>query len=152
MATETQTPRHSSELPRPEDRPGSDVVIYDGDCKICTGQVKKLVWWDCQKHLSYLSLHDPVVAERYPDLTHEELMKAMVIVDRRGRRHRGAEAFAYLTLRLRRLWWLAPLLKFPGTMQVWQFFYRKIAERRYQIGGKTDCESDACQLHAPPKK
>ncbi len=49
-------------LPTPEERPGSDVVIYDGNCRICTAQVRKLPWWDCQKRLSYLSLHDPQVA------------------------------------------------------------------------------------------
>jgi len=48
----------SGPLPTPAERPESDVVIYDGHCRICTAQVRKLPWWDCQKKLSYLSLHD----------------------------------------------------------------------------------------------
>jgi predicted DCC family thiol-disulfide oxidoreductase YuxK len=134
-------------LPRPEDRPGSDVVIYDGQCAMCTRQVRRLVWWDCQGHLSYLSLHDPLVSERYPDLSHETLMQAMVIVDRDGRRHVGASAVRFLTRRLRRLWWLAPLLHIPGSLPVWRFLYRQVAQRRYRLGGKTECTSDACQRH-----
>src|SRR5262249_2380422 len=89
-------------LPTPDERPDSDVVIYDGHCKFCSAQVKKLAWWDCQKRLSYISLHDPEVAKRYPDLTHEMLMEQMYVVDQRGNRYGGAAAFRYLTRRLRR--------------------------------------------------
>ncbi|HEX4414078.1 MAG TPA: hypothetical protein VH107_10655, partial [Lacipirellulaceae bacterium] len=54
-------------LTPPGERPGSDVVIYDGHCRICTAQIRRLPWWDCQRKLSYLSLHDPEVARRWPD-------------------------------------------------------------------------------------
>ena len=62
-------------LPRPADRPNADVVIYDGDCGICTAQVSKLPWWDYQGKLAYLSLHDPEVKERFPDLSHDRMMQ-----------------------------------------------------------------------------
>ena len=101
-------------LPTPAERPGSDVVIYDGDCRICTAQVRKLPWWDCQKRLSYLSLHDPEVARRWPDLSHDRMMQEMVIVDHNGNRHWGPEAIRYLTRRLRRLVWASPFMYFPG--------------------------------------
>ena len=134
-------------LPTPEERPDADVVIYDGQCRMCTAQVRKLLWWDCQHHLAYLSLHDPAVAARYPDLTHERLMAEMVIVDRQGRRHGGAEAIRYLTLRLRRLWWAAPVLWLPGTLWLWKLLYRQIARHRYRFGKLEDCEDGTCSLH-----
>jgi len=137
----------STHLPTPDERPESDVVIYDGDCRICTRQVGRLVWWDCQKRLSYLSLHAPAVVERYPDLSHDRLMQEMFIVDHRGRRHGGAEAVRYLTLRLRRLWWLAPLLYFPGSLPVWRFLYRQIARNRYRWGKTVHCDGGTCHLH-----
>ena len=111
----TQTERNA-DLPTPEERPRADVVIYDGNCRICMRQVARLAWWDCQARLAYLSLHDPEVARRYPDLSHEMLMRDMYVVDQGGRRHRGAEAFRYLSRRLRRLWWLAPVLHIPFSM------------------------------------
>jgi len=134
-------------LPSPAECPEADVVVYDGDCKICTAQVRKLPWWDCQQRLSYLSLHDPEVARRWPDMSHERLMTEMCIVDTRGRRHWGPEAIRYLTRRLRRMWWAAPLLHFPGSMLLGRPLYRWIAKNRYRLSGNETCENDACQLH-----
>jgi predicted DCC family thiol-disulfide oxidoreductase YuxK len=114
---------------------------------MCTAQVRKLLWWDCQGKLAYLSLHDPIVAEHYPDLSHERLMSEMVIVDRRGQRHGGAEAIRYLTRRLRRLWWAAPLLWFPGTLWLWKLLYRLVARNRYRFGRHEACEEGTCNLH-----
>ncbi|HEY2761908.1 MAG TPA: DUF393 domain-containing protein [Pirellulales bacterium] len=136
------------DFPSPHDRPESDVVIYDGDCKICTGQIRKLAWWDCQNKLSYLSLHDPQVAARYPDLTHDMLMKQMYVIDRQGHRHGGAEAIRYLSRRLRRLWWLMPILHIPGSLLLWQWLYRQVANRRYRFGTvNSQCDGDACRIH-----
>jgi predicted DCC family thiol-disulfide oxidoreductase YuxK len=134
-------------LPTPEERPGSDVVIYDGQCKFCSAQVRKLAWWDCRKRLSYISLHDPEVAKRYPDLTHEMLMEQMYVVDRDGQRHGGAAAFRYLTRRLRRLWWLMPVMHIPFSLPLWQFIYRFIAKHRYWFGKVEQCDSDSCNVH-----
>jgi predicted DCC family thiol-disulfide oxidoreductase YuxK len=138
----------ASHLPTPAERPQADVVIYDGNCRICTRQILRLPWWDCQGKLAYLSLHDPEVARRYPDLSHEMLMRDMYIVDRRGGRHRGAEAFRYLSRRLRRLWWLAPVLHIPFSMPVWQWMYRQVADRRYRWGKIEECGDGSCAVHA----
>lgn len=134
-------------LPRPEDRPEADVVLYDGQCRFCRAGMRRLTWWDCQGKLSYLSIHDPQVPERWPDLPHERLLDEMCIIDRSGARHWGADAARYLTRRLRRLWWLAPLTHIPGAMLIARPMYRFIARRRYLIAGKTECESGSCSVH-----
>jgi predicted DCC family thiol-disulfide oxidoreductase YuxK len=133
-------------LPRPEERPGAHVVIYDGECRICTGQIVRLSRFDRGGRLAYLSLHDPEVAERYPDLTHEALMADMYVVDREGKRHRGAAALRYLSARLPVLWWMAPALHFPGSLPVWQRIYRAFAKRRYRFGRIESCENGSCRL------
>jgi len=138
---------NSTPLPSPDDRPNADVVIYDGKCRICTAQVSKLLWWDCQNKLSYISLHDARVQERYPDLTREQLMQEMVIVDQKGRRYAGAYAVRYLTSRLRRMWWAAPILYFPGSMILWKPLYRWIAKNRYRLSGTPKCKDGTCELH-----
>jgi len=143
MASSHQTTPH---LATPEERPTADVVIYDGECGICTAQVSKLPWWDCQAKLSYLSLHDPQVRQRWPDLSHDRLMQEMCIVDANGGRHWGPYAIRYLTRRLRRLWWAAPLAYFPGSMLVAKPLYRWIARNRYRLSSR-ECEGGACELH-----
>jgi predicted DCC family thiol-disulfide oxidoreductase YuxK len=50
-------------LPDPDESPGSDVVIFDGQCRFCQGQVRNLRRLDWGgKRLSFLSLHIPGTA------------------------------------------------------------------------------------------
>lgn len=140
------TPAH---LPTPDERPTADVVLYDGDCRFCTGQVQNLAWLGGDR-LAYLSLHDPSVARRYPDLTHEQLMEQMYLVTPEGKKYAGAAVFRYLTRKLPCLYLLAPLLHIPFSLPVWQWAYRQVAKRRYYLMGKISdqaCDGDACSIH-----
>jgi predicted DCC family thiol-disulfide oxidoreductase YuxK len=140
-------------LPSPADRPDADVVIFDGHCRMCTGQVARLARWDGGHRLAFLSLHDPAVAQRYPDLTHDDMMQNMYVVDQQGRRHRGAGAVRYLSRRLPRLWFLAPALHIPFSLPLWQWLYQQVARRRYRFGKVEDCADGACAVHfGGPKK
>jgi len=144
---DTDSEEKSSEsLPSPKSRPGSDVVIYDGHCQFCTAGVKSLSRFDLQGRLSYLSLHSDKVHDLVPDLSRDDLMDEMVVVQPDGTRHGGADAVRYLSRRLPLLWWAAPILHVPGTARGWRWLYRQVARRRYQLAGKT-CDSGSCQLH-----
>ena len=136
-------------LPTPSERPQADIVIYDGDCRFCTCQVENLARWDGRGRLAFLSLHDPDVAKRFPDLTYDQLMEEMVVVDQKGNRYGGAAAFRYLTTRLPRLYLLAPFMHIPFSLPLWRWGYRQVAKRRYRIAGKTGeaCAGDACKVH-----
>jgi predicted DCC family thiol-disulfide oxidoreductase YuxK len=135
-------------LPSPAERPQADVVIFDGNCRFCRRQIATLRRFDTGQRLAYLSLHDPAVAQRYPDLTTEQLMAEMYVVGRDGRYHRGAAALRYLSRRLPRLWWLAPCLHVPGSLPLWSFLYQQVARRRYRLAGKEACTDGSCQIHA----
>jgi predicted DCC family thiol-disulfide oxidoreductase YuxK len=136
----------STGLPDPDTVTDADVVIYDGQCNFCRAQVRNLRRLDCcGNRLSFLSLHDPRVGERYPDLSREALMEQMYVVDGRGRRHAGADAVRYLSRRLPTLWLAAPILHLPGTAGLWRWMYRQVAKRRYKLAGKS-CEDGACKI------
>ena len=137
----------NAELPSPQALPEADVVIYDGHCRFCTVQVRRLAKLDQRKRLAFLSLHDPEVARLYPDLSYEALMRDMYVVDRRGRRHAGAAAFRYLSRRIPLLWPLAPLMHIPGTLPIWQSLYRMVARRRYRFGRTDACDDGSCKIH-----
>lgn len=143
-------------LPAPADNPHADIVIYDGDCQFCTRQVKRLHWLDRGRRLTFLSLHDPAVARLLPELSHDELMKEMLVLpasdgsQQPRRSYGGAAAARYLSRRLPLLWWLAPLLHIPGSLPLWSWGYQLVARNRYRWNkarGKTDCSSGSCDLH-----
>jgi predicted DCC family thiol-disulfide oxidoreductase YuxK len=136
-------------LPTPTDLPEADLVIYDGNCAFCRGQVARLARWDGRQRLVFVSLHDRWVAERFPDLSREQLLQQMYVVTRDGRRYAGAEALRYLTRRLPRLWPLAPLLHIPFSLAFWDWIYRRIARRRYQLNRLGRCD-DACERRPDP--
>jgi predicted DCC family thiol-disulfide oxidoreductase YuxK len=144
----------SSQLPLvdPSQRPEADVIIFDGQCRFCRAQVARLARWDKRGRLAFISLHDPRVAQWYPDLTHDALMEDMYLIDRQGRRHRGAAALRYLSRKLWPLCLVAPLLHIPGSLPLWQWGYRQVARRRY-LGGRIDeCSEGACGLHWTRKR
>jgi predicted DCC family thiol-disulfide oxidoreductase YuxK len=125
-------------------RPARDTVLYDGTCRFCRGQIALLRGLDLTGRLEFTSLHDPGARESFPGLTHEELMKEMVVVDRHGRDWRGAGAVRYLSRRLVALWPLALPLHVPGSMPLWSALYRLVARNRYRLAGS--CADGACRL------
>jgi predicted DCC family thiol-disulfide oxidoreductase YuxK len=136
-------------LPDPDQHSGraGDVVIWDGQCNFCRQQVMRLRSLDWSGRLSFLSLHDARVAERYPQLTYEQLMAEMWVVTPDGQKFGGADALRVLSRHLPTLWPLAPLLHLPLAMPLWRSVYGWIARRRYRLAGK-NCDSGSCDLHA----
>jgi len=136
---------HFRRRPLAAAEPRRDVVVFDGMCRFCQGQMRLLQWADVTGRLGFVSLHDEQARQLLPEMSEAELMKEMVVVDGEGRRHRGAAAVRYLFRRLPLLWPGAPLLHLPGTMPIWSRLYEDVARRRYQIAG-VSCEGGACEL------
>lgn len=136
----------TEKLPSPEQFPTADVVIYDGNCQFCRRQVERLHRWDGKNRLAFLSLHDPAVSRYVPNVTHDQLMQQMYLVDQRGRRFAGTNALRYLSRRLPPLWILAPLLHIPFSLALWQCLYRQVAKWRYQLN-KASCDEGTCRVH-----
>ncbi len=142
------------DLPTANDRPGCDLVIWDGHCNFCLAQVKRLHQFDSGR-LAYISLHDPLVAALAPSLSFDQLMSQMWVVSPNGARSSdttsgvlvgGADAIRYLSRKLPWLWPVMPALHLPGLMPLWRWAYNQVAKRRYKIAGK-NCEGGTCHLH-----
>ena len=147
-AQESAVEKAKLRLPSPAERPDADVVIFDGQCRFCRANVAIFNRLDFAGRLAFISLHDQEVYRRWPDLQHEQLMQAMVIVDRHGQRHVGAASIRYLSRRIPLMWPLAPLLHIPYSMPLWKSLYRLVARNRYLIGGRRiECDDDACKVH-----
>ncbi len=133
-------------LPDPDENPGVAVIIWDGKCNFCRTQVERLQAFDSGGRLSYISLHDPRVTERYPELTHDQLMEQMWVITPNHRRYGGADAVRFLSRYLPRLWWISPVMHLPFAMPLWRYLYRAFANRRYRIAGE-NCDGGTCSLH-----
>lgn len=150
--TPTQ-PQPTASLTSIGEAPTADIVIYDGRCVFCTHGVRQLQWLDGKQRLAFLSLHDAIVEQRFPDLSYEQLMEQMFVVPQAQptARFGGATAIRYLSRRLPKLWVFAPLLHLPFTLPLWQWLYRCVARIRYRIANKSnsaECdENGTCELH-----
>lgn len=125
-------------------QPAHDTVIYDGQCRFCRSQIAILRSLDLGRSLEFLSLHDPVVAEKFPELPTESLQAQMYVVDRQGRARGGADAVRFLSRRLPLLWPLALVLHIPGSLPLWRSLYAMVARHRYRLAGS--CDDGHCRL------
>lgn len=138
-------------LPSADERPGCDLVIWDGQCNFCLAQVKRLHRFDSGR-LAYVSLHDPKVSTLAPSLDYEQLMSQMWVVSADGQEsggvlEGGADAIRYLSRKLPWLWPIMPALHVPGLMPFWRWSYNQVAKRRYKIAGKNCDDGGTCHLH-----
>ncbi len=140
-------PSRLERLPTLTDRRDAEILIFDGNCRFCIAQMRLLDRMDIRRRLAFVSLHDPEVATRWPDLTHDQLMEQMYLVDHSGHRHAGAAAFRYLSRVLPPLWPLAPLLHIPFSLPLWKFCYRVVARYRYRFGRVGECDEGSCSVH-----
>lgn len=125
-------------------KPDRDTVIYDGQCRFCRSQIALLRWLDCCRSLHFVSLHDPVVTDQFPELSADSLLTQMYVVDRSGHARGGIDAVRFLSRRLPLLWPLAVLLHVPGSLPLWRSLYKFVARHRYRIAGS--CNDGSCRL------
>jgi predicted DCC family thiol-disulfide oxidoreductase YuxK len=136
-----------SPLPTLAERPNAEVVIYDGECGFCQHQMRKIDRWDRDEQLAYVSLHDPQVAERWPELSKDDLMRQMCLVTQDKRHLYGADAFKHIAGELCPLWPISLAMRIPWSMPVWRFLYRQFARQRYRLSKRYACNGNACQMH-----
>lgn len=142
--TRAYTSRYAPLMVTTRLQPTRDTVLYDGRCRFCRSQIALLRWLSLSRRPDFISLHDPIVAERFPELSHEDLLRQMYVIDPHGEAHGGAEAVRYLSRRLPLLWPLAALLHIPGSLPVWKRLYAFVARHRLSIAGS--CDDGSCRV------
>ena len=109
-------------------------VLFDGECEICTGLVRR--WENSLRRRGFVCvpLQTPWVRQKL-NLSETELMLEMRVMDRSGKVAGGAAALLALA---RHFWWAMPLVWFariPGIFGAIDAAYRWGAERRYCVNG-----------------
>jgi predicted DCC family thiol-disulfide oxidoreductase YuxK len=124
--------------------PDRDTVLYDGQCRFCRNQAAWLRRFDLCGDLRFMSLHDDSARNEFPELSREQLLEQMYVVDTSGRARGGAEAVRYLSRRLPLLWPLAVPLHVPGSLCLWSGLYGFVARHRYRLAGR--CDEGTCRI------
>jgi predicted DCC family thiol-disulfide oxidoreductase YuxK len=124
------------------------IVLYDGQCRFCTAQAKRLVRIVGKSRVEPVSFQDEGVLARFPGVPHEACMQRMHIVRPDGRVFAGAESVARAMTLVPIVGWMAFLYYVPGIRQLAELAYRYVAKNRYRLFGRTEaCDGGTCHLH-----
>jgi predicted DCC family thiol-disulfide oxidoreductase YuxK len=120
-------------------------VLYDGDCAMCTAQMKVLAWLDWLGVFQAIPSADPLVREIAPQLREEDLQAAIHCVTVEGGIYQGARALRFIGMRLPLLVPLALLLWIPGMLIPANLVYGWVSRNRQRLSRAFGC-TGSCAL------
>jgi predicted DCC family thiol-disulfide oxidoreductase YuxK len=123
-------------------------VLFDGACSLCRASVARVRPFDREGRIEFLDLHDPSSIRRFPNLDREEAMRSMQAVDKLGRIHTGADAWAQIGLELPGWALFSRILLVPGVHWMARVVYGWTARNRYRWNREA-CADGSCALHLP---
>ncbi|MFN2431837.1 MAG: thiol-disulfide oxidoreductase DCC family protein [Gemmatimonadota bacterium] len=113
---------------------GEALLFYDGECRLCLRAMDLVRAWDRTGRVVCLPYQHPFTARILPDVSRQELSRAILLVGPRGRRYQGADALPRL---LSLLPGGAPLrlcFEIPGVAALARRIYRLVADHRHELG------------------
>lgn len=132
-------------------QPSKHVVLYDGDCPLCTFQMKVLTWLDWFNVIQLVPIADARAASIAPHLTREDLLEAIHCVAKDGRIHRGARCIRFVGLRMPVLFPVALFLWFPGVIWFAERIYMSVSRNRHLLSRIFGCKG-ACAIMPERKR
>lgn len=117
------------------------VVIYDGSCGLCAGNLKWLYRLDWLHQFEAAPYQDSSLYSRFPQLKPEECEKALQVVFPNGRIFSGADAFRVIFLRMPLTFLVGLLMRIPPLPSLLRRLYPILAKNRYRWGGKCEIPS-----------
>lgn len=133
--------RNGNLISKPE-----EIVVYDGDCGICTALTIKISAIDRHQRLRFMPYQNPDWQTLLPGVGPEQARNAVFFRTVQGRVFAGAAAIFQIMQRLPGCWrtW-GRILAFPLCIWVAEPVYRLIANHRAQISrwlGLASCRID----------
>lgn len=127
------------------------IVLYDGDCSLCTFQMRVITWLDWFNTVSLVPIADPRAQEIAPRLTRTDLHEAIHCVAKDNRIYRGARCIRFIGLRMPLAFLVSLVLWVPGVIFVAEFFYRWVSRNRYLLSRMFGCK-EACAIMPARKR
>src|ERR1700688_608042 len=137
----------SSTIPISEVQPEMNlqkpIVIYDGECRFCIDQVRRIKQMDMLHQLEYIPRQDPTADLRFPMLRTIDFDKGMRLLTADGNNYAGADAVYQIARRLPATRPIAWLYCIPGINQIAKLIYTWIARNRKRLG--QTCDDASCK-------
>ena len=125
--------------------PDTNTVLYDGDCPLCTFQMRVITWLDWFNTVRLIPIVDSRAAEIAPGIKREDLQEAIHCIAKRGTIYRGARCVRFIGMRLPLAVPLALVLWIPGVIYLAEIVYRLISRNRLVLSRLFGCKG-ACAL------
>ena len=131
--------------------PGKYVILYDGLCRFCTRQSRRLLSLARPGLVEAVSFQEAGALDRFPGITHDACMKAMHLVEPDGQVSQGPEAIVRAIATRPIFRWIRVIYYPPGLRQLLNGLYAFVAAHRYRFWGKIgspeECDGGTCRLH-----
>ena len=111
------------------------LVVYDGACNICGGNLKWLYRLDWLRRFDALPYQSDEVYRVHPQLTREACEQALQVAFENGRVYSGADAFREVFLRMPLTFPVGVLMALPPIPWTLRKLYPILARNRYRLGG-----------------
>lgn len=114
------------------------VVVYDGECTVCTRTVNTLRDWDRDARFELVPYQAEGVPERFPDISAADFERSVQLIGPEGRFQGAAAVEKILALvpRARPASWL---FRIPLVRPIAEWFYRWFARHRRRFGCGDHC-------------
>jgi predicted DCC family thiol-disulfide oxidoreductase YuxK len=120
------------------------IVLYDGQCGLCSGSVRRLRALDWRKRLDFADVRDAAVQADHPGVDPARALARMhLVLPGNGRILDGYRAFRWMAGRLPILWPMWPWLWIPGAVPLGNRVYDWVARNRFAFG---TCGAGACDV------
>ncbi len=123
------------------------MVLYDGRCRLCTAGAERIRYLDKGARLEVVSLHEPQVHARFPEIRLEDVLAEMHFVRPDGSMAKGHAAVREILRALPRWHALAVFWDLPGFSFLADRVYKWVAANRYRFNREVACADDVCSLH-----
>ncbi len=110
------------------------VVVYDGECSFCRGQIERLKRRDRRSQFEYVPRQSPELDERFPRLADDDFNSGMRLITPGGEILVGADALYHIARRLPIWGNIAWIYRLPGLNTLARLAYRWIAANRQRLG------------------
>ena len=121
------------------------IVLYDGDCPLCTFQKQFLTWLDWFNVVSFVPISDRRVQALAPSISREDLLEAIHCLARDGAIHRGARCLRFVGMRMPLLVPLSLVLWIPGVIFLAEIVYQWVSRNRHLLSRWFGCKG-ACAI------